>query len=126
MEKTTRAMIYIRGEAEAQQELFCMMYALERDYEVVGVVKSIEEVKDCDVLIVINASRISRKTEEYYTKINEFKKRGIEVEIAGTEENAGRFIELITRDLHKKKKWANRIAHVEILHGLFFTTLVME
>lgn len=103
MEKTTRAMIYIRGEAEAQQELFCMMHALERDYKVVGVVKDLEEVKDCDVLIVINASRISRKTEEYYTKINEFKKQGIEVEIAGTEENAGKFIELITRDLHKKR-----------------------
>jgi hypothetical protein len=76
----------------------------EKNFKVVGVVKDLEEVKDCEVLIVINASRISRKTEEYYTKINEFKKRGIEVEIAGTEENAGRFIELITRDLHKKKK----------------------
>lgn len=104
MKDTTRAMIYIRGEAEAQQELFCMVHALERDYKVVGVVKDLEEVKDCEVLIVINASRISRKTEEYHTKINEFKKRGIKVEIAGTEENAGRFIELITRDLHKKKK----------------------
>lgn len=103
MGKTTRAMIYVRGEAEAQQELFCMIHALERYYEVVGVVKYLEEVKDCDVLIVINASRISRKTEEYYTKINEFKKQGIEVEIAGTEENASKFIELITRDLHKKR-----------------------
>lgn len=104
MEKTTRAMIYVRGEAEAEQELFCSLHALGRDYDIVGTVKDLEEVKDCDVLIVINASRISRKTDEYYTKINEFKKRGIEVEIAGTEENAGRFIELITRDLHKKKK----------------------
>ena len=87
--------------AEAEQELFCMIHALERDYKVVGVVKDLEEVEDCEVLIVINASRISRKTEEYYTKINEFKKQGIEVEIAGTEENAGRFIELITRGFNK-------------------------
>ena len=77
--------------------------AEKRGYEVVGVVKDLEKVKNCDVLIVINASRISRKTEEYYTKINEFKKQGIEVEIAGIEENAGKFIELITRDLHKKR-----------------------
>jgi hypothetical protein len=43
MKDTTRAMIYIRGEAEAQQELFCMIHALERDYKVVGVVKDLEE-----------------------------------------------------------------------------------
>ena len=104
MEKTKRAMIYVRGEAEAEQELFCSLHALKRDYDIIGTVKDLEEVKNCDVLIVINASRISRQTEEYYTKINEFKKQGIEVEIAGTEENVGRFIELITRDLHKKKK----------------------
>ena len=103
MKKATRAMIYVRGEAEAEQELFCMIHALERNYKVIGVVKDLGQVKDCDVLIVINASRISRNTEEYYIKINEFKKRGIEVEIAGTEENAGKFIELITRDLHKKR-----------------------
>ena len=104
MEDTKRAMIYVRGEAEAEQELFCSLHALKRDYDIIGTVKDLEEVKNCDVLIVINASRISRKTEEYHTKINEFKKRGIEVEIAGTEENAGQFIELITRNLHKKKK----------------------
>ena len=103
MEKTKRAMIYVRGEAEAEQELFCSLHALKKDYDIVGTVKDLEEVKNCDVLIVINASRISRETEEYYTKINEFKKQGIEVEIAGTEENAGKFIELITRSLHKKK-----------------------
>ena len=104
MEDTKRAMIYVRGAAEAEQELFCSLHALKRDYDIIGTVKDLEEVKNCDVLIVINASRISRKTEEYHTKINEFKKRGIEVEIAGTEENAGQFIELITRNLHKKKK----------------------
>lgn len=104
MGNTKRAMIYVRGEAEAEQELFCSLHALGKDYDIVGTVKDLEEVKDCDVLIVINASRISRKTEEYYTKINEFKKQGVEVEIAGTDENAGRFIDLITRDLHKKNK----------------------
>lgn len=96
-------MIYVRGEAEAEQELFCSLHALKRDYDIIGTVKDLEEVKNCDVLIVINASRISRKTEEYFTKVNEFKKQGIEVEIAGTEENADKFIELITRSLHKKR-----------------------
>lgn len=103
MEDAKRAMIYVRGEAEAEQELFCSLHALERDYDIVGTVKDLEEVKNCDVLIVINASRISRKTEEYYTKVNEFKKRGINVEIAGTDENAGRFIELITMGFNKNK-----------------------
>lgn len=103
MKKTKRAMIYVRGEAEAEQNLFCMIHALERGYDVIDTVKDLKEVKDCDVLIVINASRISRNTEEYYTKINEFKKQGIKVEIAGTDENAGRFIELITRGFNKDR-----------------------
>ena len=96
-------MIYVRGEVEAEQNLFCMVHALERGYDVIDTVKDLKEVKDCDVLIVINASRISRNTEEYYTKINEFKKQGIKVEIAGTDENAGRFIELITRGFNKDR-----------------------
>ena len=103
MVETKRAMIYVRGEAEAEQELFCSLHALNRDYDIIGTVKDLEEVKNCDVLIVINASRVSRNTEEYYKKINEFKKQGIEVEIAGTDENAGRFIDLITRGFNKNK-----------------------
>ena len=42
MEDTKRAMIYVRGEAEAEQELFCSLHALKRDYDIIGTVKDLE------------------------------------------------------------------------------------
>ena len=75
-----RAVIYVRGETEASQELKCRAYAFDRGYEVTYVARHIEDVKQCDVLIVANFSRISRKQIEFVKTYKYFKARGIRIE----------------------------------------------
>ena len=80
-----RAVIYVRGhdeEAETAQELKCRMYAKDKWYEVVSVTRYIEDIKSCDVLLVANFSRISRKKMTFVKTYKLFKARGIRVESA--------------------------------------------
>ena len=80
-----RAVIYVRGhdeEAETAQELKCKMYAKDKGYEVVGVTRYIEDVKSCDVLLVANFSRISRKQMTFVKTYKLFKAKGIRIESA--------------------------------------------
>ena len=75
-----RAVIYVRGDNEATQELKCRAYADDKGYEVAYVTRHIEDVKQCDVLLVANFSRISRKQMEVTKTYKYFKARGIRVE----------------------------------------------
>lgn len=75
-----RAVIYVRGENEAAQELKCRAYAADNGYEVAYVTRHIEDVKLCDVLLVANFSRISRKQIECVKTCKYFRARGIRVE----------------------------------------------
>ncbi len=77
-----KAVIYVRGENEAAQELKCRAYANEKGYEVLYVTRHIEDVNLCDVLLVANFSRISRKQMEFVKTYKLFKARGIRIESA--------------------------------------------
>ena len=88
-----RAVIYVRGhdeEAETAQELKCKMYAKDKGYEVVDVTRYIEDVKSCDVLLVANFSRISRKKMTFVKTYKLFKARGIRVESAIGQHDIGK------------------------------------
>ena len=76
------AVIYVRGENEAAQELKCRAYAYDKGYEVAYVTRHIEDVNLCDVLLVANFSRISRKQMEFVKTYKLFKARGIRIESA--------------------------------------------
>ena len=75
-----RAVIYVRGVNEAEQEMKCRAYAKSKGYEVAYVTRHIEDVKLCDVLLVANFSRISRKQIEFAKTYKYFKARGIKIE----------------------------------------------
>ena len=75
-----RAVIYVRGANEVEQEMKCRAYAADKGYEVVYVTRHIEDVKLCDVLIVANFSRISRKQIEFVKTYKYFKARGVRIE----------------------------------------------
>lgn len=96
------AVIYVRGhdkEAEDSQEMKCRMYAKDKGYEVVGVTRHIEDVKSCDVLLVANFSRISRKQITFVQTYKLFKARGIRIESAtGQHDISGAFS---ARDIYK-------------------------
>lgn len=81
-----RAVIYVRGVDEAAQELKCRAYAKDKGYEVSFVTRHIEDVKLCDVLLVANFSRISRKQIEFVKTYKYFKARGIKIKsVSGSE-----------------------------------------
>lgn len=77
-----RAVIYVRGENEAAQELKCRAYAKDKGYEISFVTRHIEDVNLCDVLLVANFSRISRKQMTFVKTYKLFKARGIRIESA--------------------------------------------
>lgn len=107
MENTKRAVIYTRGDNDIEQKLLCYFYASVNDINVLFDTKDINEVADCEecnVMLVVKPSRISRDAFEYHSIIKALKARGIEVVFTSTEETNKRFVDLLMRDLVKKKQ----------------------
>ncbi len=76
------AIIYVRGHNQAMQNMYCRLYAADKGYKVLFVTSDIEDVRNCDVMLISNASRIARNELEYHTILAEVKSRGISVESA--------------------------------------------
>ena len=93
------AVIYVRGENEAAQELKCRAYAERMKYDVAYVTRHIEDVNLCDVLLVANFSRISRKRMEFVKNYKFFKARGIRIESATGKNNIDHMFS--ARDIYK-------------------------
>lgn len=77
-----KAAIYVRGQNEGIQEMMCRLYAEDKGYDVVNVVKNLEEVDNCDVLLVSHVSRIGRNYIKYLQTANMLRDKGIEIESA--------------------------------------------
>lgn len=95
------AVIYVRGNKKEMQEMFCTLCAVERGYKVAFATDNLDNVKDCDILIVTNPSRISRNETEYHEIINTFKEKDIEVEFTADNENLIENLELAKEFLIK-------------------------
>lgn len=111
MTKTTKAIIYTRGETAIEQKLFCYLYAVENGIDVLFTTNNLDEVADCEecnMVLTVNASRISRDSFEYHRIIKAFELRGIEVVHTATEENTERFIDFVTRDVRRKREKKNK------------------
>lgn len=77
-----RAVIYVRGQDEGIQEMMCRLYANDKQYDIVDVVKNLEEVKDCDILLVSHVSRISRDYIKYLQAVGDLRDKGVKIEPA--------------------------------------------
>lgn len=75
-----KAIIYVRGQNEGIQEIMCRLYAEDNKYDVIKVVKNIEDVYDCDVLLVSHVSKINRNYIKYLQIANMLRSNGIEIE----------------------------------------------
>lgn len=94
--RETTAMIYLKeNDQKAAQKLLCMFHATDYDYKVLGETTNIEEVKDCDVLIIASASVLTRDAKEYYKIEKELKEKGIKIEVAGSNGKAGKYIDMM-------------------------------
>ena len=87
MEKTSKAIIYVRGDKKEMQEMLCVLCATERGYKVSITTDNLNEVECCDVLLTTNPSRISRDKFEYHKIVNELEAKGIKVEFAVEQDN---------------------------------------
>lgn len=102
-----RAVIYVRGETAIEQKLFCYFYAAENDIEVLFTTNDFDEVmscEDCNMVLTVNASRISRDALIYHKVIKDLNAKGIEVVHTATGKNTERFLDFVTRDVRMKKK----------------------
>ena len=95
-----KAVIYVRGQKEEMQEIFCRVYASDKGYKVLLVTTDLNDVKNCDILLVANPSRISRNRIEYQIIVNKLKKKGIEIESVSSQENVEEILWL-TQELMK-------------------------
>ena len=77
-----KAVIYVRGKNEGIQEVMCRLYAEDKEYDVVKIVKDLGDVSDCDVLLVSHVSKINRNYVKYLQIANALRIRGIEIESA--------------------------------------------
>lgn len=96
--RETEAMIYLKeNEQKAAQKLFCMFHATDYNYKVLGETTNLEEVKDCDVLIIASASVLTRDKKEYDKIEKELKKKGIKIEVAGSNGKSGEYIDMMLK-----------------------------
>lgn len=106
MDKLKKAVVFTRGDNEAEQKLLCYFYASDNNIDVLFDTNDIDEVADCEeceIMLVVKPSRISRDTFEYHRTVKALKARGIEVIFTSTAENSERLINLLMKDLYKKK-----------------------
>ena len=96
--RETEAMIYLKeNEQKAAQRLLCMFHATDYKYKVLGETTNLEEVKDCEVLIIASASVLTRDEKEFRKIGKELKKKGIKIEVAGSNGKAGEYIDMMLK-----------------------------
>ena len=92
------AIIYLKdNEQKAAQRLLCYMYATENHVKVLDTTTDIDEVNDCDIMLIASPIVLTRDVKEYYKIENKLKKKGIEIRIATNEDNINRYLDLILR-----------------------------
>ena len=96
MKKT--AMIYVKdNDRKAEQKFFCLAHCLDNEYEVLLTTSNIDEVDNCDVMVVASPEMISRDRIEYYVVLDDLKEKGVEVEIVSVDGDAGKYIDYVTQ-----------------------------
>lgn len=98
------AVIYVRGDKKEMQEMLCNLCAVERGYNVAFTTDNIDDVKDCNVLLTMNPSRINRDKIKYHEIVKGLKMKGIKVEFASEHENIMEHISFFGEMLAEKYK----------------------
>lgn len=77
------------------------MWAADHNINVLGETTNLEEIKNCNVMLIASASMLTRDVNEYYNVEKKLKKKGIKIEVATNKDNVGKYIDMIT-NLHLK------------------------
>lgn len=82
-----RAVIYVRGSDERQQEERCLDYALSKNYDVLAVTNDMRDIAvpiisgDVDIIIAVNVARVSRDYIKFKRLQNILIKHGVFIDI---------------------------------------------
>lgn len=96
--RETEAMIYLKeNNNKAAQRLLCMFHTTDYNYRVLGETTNLEEIKNCDVLIIASPNMLTRDKKEYGKIEKELKKKGIKIEVAGSNGKAGEYIDMMLK-----------------------------
>lgn len=99
------AMIYLKeNDSKAAQRLFCYVHASECNYEVIGETTNLEEINNCDIVLVASASVFTRNSQEYYNIKKELEEKRIKIDITVNDDNAERYLDLITKEFKNDLK----------------------
>ena len=101
-----KAVIYVRGDSKTEQEMFCYFYAYRHDIDVLFVTDDMDKIVDCEecnMVLVRDASRVSRKSIEYYQIVKSLNKRGIEVVTTASPKDIRLLLNLLKEDVEKSK-----------------------
>ena len=102
--RKTEAIIYLKeNDRKAAQLLFCKAYAMDCGYEVLGETTNLEEVRNCDVMLIATPSMITRDKKEFAKIMKQLKKKGIRIEEAINDGKAEKYINLAL-ELYRKGK----------------------
>ena len=102
--RKTEAIIYLKeNDRKAAQLLFCKAYAMDCGYEVLGETTNLEEVKNCDLMLIATPSMITRDKNEFEKIVKQLKKKGVRIEEAINDGKAEKYISLAL-ELYRKGK----------------------
>lgn len=96
--RKTEAMIYLKENKQKDaQRLLCMFHAADYNYKVLGETTNLDDVKNCDVMIVASTSVLTRDKEEYSKIEEKLNKKEIKIEISGSNGRAEDYIDMILK-----------------------------
>ena len=90
------------NDQKAAQRLLCHMHCVDRKYNILGETTEIEDIKNCDIVLVASASVLTRDRKEYIKIERKLNQKGIKVEVAGSNGKIGDYIEAMLK-LSKKR-----------------------
>lgn len=92
------AVIYLKdNEQKAAQRLLCYMYATDYNVDVLGETTDIEEVENCNLMIIASASVLTRDVKEYYEIEKKLRKRGIGIQVATANGRASKYMDMMLK-----------------------------
>lgn len=92
--RVNEAIIYLKdNEQKIAQKLFCYMYAWDNEYKIVRETTNLDEVKNCDLVLVASADILLGDIDEHSKIEKELKRKGIQLEIAINETNEEEYME---------------------------------
>ena len=92
------AVIYLKdNDQKAAQKLFCYMYATDHNINVLGETTNLEEVKDCNVMLIASVSMLTRDEKEYRKIEKGLKRKGVRIEVATSGDNADRYVDMMLK-----------------------------